>query len=536
MLFVTFLVSYREVSFFGARGKGLPIAVLDWRWGNEGRYTVYGLQRIDVQTDLPTFQVAAQTKAFPHKPAELRSFRTLIDVCSGLRGFSFGAQAANCSTHVFADCNALACRAVVANHGSAVQANVLDAADRQRIHEQCPDFPALLGAGFPCQPYSRQGNGKASLDPRSQVLGGVLALAWEVQAAGLILECVVEASDCVEVVEAIDLLASKMGFCKQEVVLALADQWPCRRRRWWIVLLPANKGEVKLSAWPKAEGFQGVRNIIPEWPVWPGPVEASLQLSALEVSKFSDPKYGRDQRLLDMGAPAPTSLHSYSNQFQGCPCGCRSQGFCEGRLLKDGLRGFVVQSAQGNFQRYAHPQELGLLNAIPPAFVHLEPRAALCLIDQVASPLQSLWVFLYIARWSAEVHGAPKPPCSDHVLRTFKDCLLQQRQDSWVLPSMFRPRLLRFVSQGAAASVQVGQPIRACELLEAEARLQGASATGQVMVGGRPVDGQALLHADSQDIQVLFRSARVCLQQAFDMTDASTQRIARRQCKIAWAS
>ena len=55
-----------------------------------------------------------------HSQAVSISFATLIEVCSGIGGFSLGAMAAKVETILFVDKNELACSTVEANQGRAL--------------------------------------------------------------------------------------------------------------------------------------------------------------------------------------------------------------------------------------------------------------------------------------------------------------------------------------------------------------------------------------------------------------------------------
>ena len=93
-----------------------------------------------------------------------------------------------------------------------------------------------MTAGFPCQPYSRQGDRLGSMDSRSDTL--ILRAAWLCQSAGLVLECVASVQQHPTVLETIHRFADLAGFVVQTVVLELGDQWASRRHRWFCTLLP----------------------------------------------------------------------------------------------------------------------------------------------------------------------------------------------------------------------------------------------------------------------------------------------------------
>ena len=473
---------------------GNKFSVVGWRWGSRNRFTVYGIRRVQDRCGLPCFEVTAGTCVREHCQPTSISFRSLIEVCSGIGGFSLGAQAAQVETIAFLDKSALACATVQANGGRAVRGDIQSPAVRRQVHLASPDFPVLLGAGFPCQPFSRQGSGQALADPRSEVLGSVLLLSWQMQCAGLILECVDEVQDCEEAKQAIRLFASKLGLEFQEVTLELADQWASHRKRWWAVLLPAAEEAFHLQNWTKASWGRTVGEIIPEWPIWSMEEEASLKWTVQEAAKFGDVRCGKDPRYLDMRRPAPVALHSYGSPLDPCPCGCRKMALPESSLLQKGLRGFAIYSARGLGKRHIHPQELGLLNGVPPSYKHPgSPRSALCMLGQIASPLQSLWIFAQVSRWRAINFNAEVLPSAEQALETFKRCILQQRDDGWVLPSMWQRRQLQYKVQGALVNAESSKPMTACDLLEVEARKRQANTAGLVSIDGRQVSANALI-------------------------------------------
>ena len=116
-----------------------------------------------------------------------------------------------------------------------------------------PSYPTLLGAAVPCQPYWRQGSGTALADAGPDVLGSVLLFAWQLQFAGLVLECIAEVADCSGAIQAIRRFANKMGLD------FVSDQWSSHTRRWWAILMPKRGGRISLA------GLGSVK--LPEWPI-----------------------------------------------------------------------------------------------------------------------------------------------------------------------------------------------------------------------------------------------------------------------------
>lgn len=161
-----------------------------------------------------------------------------------------------------------------------------------------------------------------------------------------------------------------------------------------------------LPVWPIAEQPWLVRDVIPEWPSWPPAVEQELQWTDAEKAAFADPQFGPTARTLDRAHQVPEAHHSWGNAFKPCPCGCRPEPFSTEALQKTGLRGLGVPSVLTGEMRHLHAEEIGLLMGLLPGHpLPQEPRAALCLVGQLTSPMQALWVIAHIQRWASAVFG-----------------------------------------------------------------------------------------------------------------------------------
>ena len=475
-----------------------------WKHSFSGSWTLYGFRRTDDVEGIPCLEPGAEARTKRHVQACSASYRTLVELCAGMGGISLGAQAACIHTCLFVDKSKLSVEVLQANKGATVlQGDILHKSTRQQVHLLSPAFPVLISAGFPCQPFSRQGNGQALADSRSDVLKGVLRTAWLTQCAGLILECVSEVMQHPAVSKSIEELACKLGMRAQCTVLDLKDQWISRRKRWWSVVLPRGHSNLQLLPWPISDHPKSVGEVIQSWPIWDEQEELELKLTPDEDARFKDPRYGADNRRLDMAQPAPTALHSYGCALAACPCGCRSAGLSETRLLRDGLRGFAIVSARLGCLRHIHPQELGFLNGVHASFVFPKsPRAALCLIGQVASPLQALWIFLHVAKWAAIEKGLSSPPDAAQVLEVFKGHLLRQKAFTWVLPAMLSPRAIKVEDAQGAFEIRVTKPVKASDIVEAQAKLHHFDVSFQVCIDGRPVDPEAYIPAHVQKVEI----------------------------------
>ena len=267
-----------------------------------------------------------------------------------------GAKHLGMSTSLMVDQNRLACETLLCNGEHVLQGDIQCPAVQRAIHDRVAQDPGLLTAGFPCQPFSVQGCGLGLRDCRGSVLAAVLHLAWRIQPAGVVLECVAAVSEHPDVGGLVRQLATFAGFQVQEVHLELSSQWPARHNRWWCVLLFGQGPALRLLPWPTDSTYGAVKTVIPEWPIWRTAEEDALKWTALESEKFLDPRYGTDSRQLNVNGPAPTALHSLGSPLAPCPCGCRGhfqkQPCCTGPLR--------LWSSKSGWQHAAHPPTGGM--------------------------------------------------------------------------------------------------------------------------------------------------------------------------------
>ena len=433
------------------------------------------------------------------------------EVCAGLGGISVGFAATGGRTSAFVDRTDLSCNALQLNSGLVINGDLSCRHVRIRLHEVEPHSAFILSAGIPCQGYSRQGNGLGFQDPRSQTLLHILQCAWHTQAAAIVLECVVEIQASAEAMQCLCDFASRAGYVLHQVRLELSDQWCTRRHRWWGVLLPQHLPQPHMQPWPAITPSLVVGDVIPEWPLWSPLDEAQLLWTEEEAQAYADPRLGTEPRILNVAGKAPTALHSYGNPLQGCPCRCRLQGFSLTRLYNRGLRGYAVPASHSAGTRYLHPQELGLLNTIPLTMRHVpEHPAALCLIGQLAAPLQSLWIGGQIRVWASEIYQMLcEPPLQ--MLEGFRSQLLQQRMDLWLLPSMLSGGEFALSDHSGLRTIQSSGPVQVGQLLQAEAAFLEPGFKLQLWYEERHLLSEAFIHFESSQayslVQVRKRQA-----------------------------
>eukprot|EP00435_Cladocopium_sp_Y103_P032947 s874_g8.t1 len=141
---------------------------------------------------------------------------------------------------------------------------------------------------------------------------------------------------------------------------------------------------------------------------------ASLTLTEVERRMFEQYGRGIGGQPVDKNKPCPTALHAWGNQCLPCACGCRGPFSCE-RLAKHGLFGAIVhvagQTPDKNL-RHLSAREVALLNA----FAKKEgwsdsPRFLLAGMGQMASPMQSAWIFTHIRNHLVDSQIAEGPKC-----------------------------------------------------------------------------------------------------------------------------
>eukprot|EP00435_Cladocopium_sp_Y103_P022918 s2398_g5.t1 len=462
---------------------GLPVVIL----GADlpiMRVSIYGGHVID-DSDVIFIQITPSTwwKPVPEPKSDLSPH--LVDLCAGTGAMSIGAKFLGGSPMIAVDWNDLAVHQLSSNHaGHVMQIDITTQDSARKIHQACTNDPGTVFLGFPCQPHSVQGLQQGCKDPRADVLKHGLRIAFMIQAQSMILECTPAAGTNPEVCTWINQIAAAMNWKVLTTELDLQEVWPCRRHRWWALLLPHKWTSVGLPTWAFSTPFSTIGDILADWGSWNPEEERQLQLTPHEVQCYGDIRYGHDKRLLTLDDVAATVLHSYANALQDCPCGCRHRGFHPLTLLKGGLRGFFVLSKQSGQPRFLHPRELGLLLGLPDTMHHLpEVRASLCLQGLLASPLQVIWVYGHLKLNHATVHQlGPQPDAAQWILAYCHELLQQLRMNDGMLAPPVRSLDLQTSSASISMQVFGGTTIRS--LLQAERITLNWNECGILLAGG----------------------------------------------------
>ena len=328
----------------------------------------------------------------------------VVSMCSGMGGIVMGAKRAGFETLAAVDHSPKAKELLEANFGFPVfLGQVGDLEVIEAVHAHIGGQSCLLESGFPCQPYSRLGDGRGFADDRAYTLIEILRAGWLLQVQGLVLECVGAAGQDPNVRHWLQLFVTKIGAQCVDQVLRLDRFWPTRRTRWWFLAFPSHWPSFDFADLPKGP-FNTVEELIPCWPVWPLVDELALKWTDEEEQCFRDARFGATDRTINMKGKFPTILHSCGCHFRPCPCQCRSKGFNEARLLQGGLHCPEIRSMHDpSFSRYPHPEELGLLHGVDIDYKYGNLKDSLCMLGQIASPWQSLWCFLHLGGLHADL-------------------------------------------------------------------------------------------------------------------------------------
>ncbi len=332
-----------------------------------------------------------------HRQTDLKDFKNMIEVCSGMGIATYGFRECGIETKVACDFRLKFTQAFQSLHPNAavVTGNISDPEVMKEICFVAKD-PGILFSGFSCQPFSRAGNQLGSDDIRSETLHSTLKIAFWLRIPVIILECVSEASTNRYVRKQLREFCLQCRFHMREVYLKLENLWPCRRERWWVVLTASALGGINLKPLPMHGYPTMVKQLLPSDLVLSEEQLAELELDPEELRRFLRVNPDLSKMLLNRNGVAPTFLHSLGSQVKACECGCRASGFSDAQLSRGlfGILCVVPGEVDGKSRfRHPHPDEVAILTAVPvPVEWPGSLRLMLAGLGQQASPPHALWI------------------------------------------------------------------------------------------------------------------------------------------------
>ena len=293
-----------------------------------------------------------------------------------------------------------------------------------------------LCAGVSCQPYSRLGNRQQELDERASTLPAVLNLGVLLQVDILVLECVPQIQSNHWAQELITRYANQRGHVVRQTELHLQKAWCSRRSRWWCVIAVPWLDPDAIPDLPLLQEWHMPISVMPHVKQWPHAEIIQLILTTYEERIFLDHGGSWDAYLVTAHKQLATALHSWGNQVYPCACTCRSAGFTDERLSAQGLHAVLVPygvkpDGITEVVRHPHPAEAALWCGLDPS-MDFGPnmRVALAGVGQLASPIQSVWIFTHIAKRVAGISGI-SPPVPSEALNQYLQELIQKARSIW---------------------------------------------------------------------------------------------------------
>ena len=463
-----------------------------------GIHTVYCF--LVTALDPLTLQQTRHSSIVSHVAPGSCSSPAVIELCAGMAGIGMGLSYLGCRVVAAMDRTAYACKHLRQNHGfPVVCGTVLSDLDLAMVHRASQGSCDVCTAGFPCQPYSTQGDLGGLHDERAMVIVGVCRGIYLFGARAGMLECVPGAGGHHGLQMYLSAFCRRLGWHMVSAQLDLASQWPTRRARWWAILTSAAH-TVDLQTWPVDRRFASVGHVISEWPCWDREEEDDLRFTDEETEKFGDVTYGSDARRLELTAVCSCFLHSYAHVQRACPCLCRNSGFSEARLQSGGIRGFGVLSRSFGFERFLHAQEVGFLMSFPAWLQFDFGRRDLPLLGQAAAPLQSIWVGHAMLKALGNSDTPAMSVSASECLDGYRLWLFRWRHTAWTWWETSAHRHVRMIlnDQHDSSFLKDGI-VKVQDLLRAESIFREWGQMDRLFDGGRSLSDQALVQQRGTD-------------------------------------
>ena len=353
------------------------------------------------------FTADSDSWILPIRTPTSQSLMQLMETCTGMGAMGFGAEYAGWTVVASNELQPKMSEVLrTYMKGSIVVGSIEHLHVVAALHA-ASEGSTCFAMGFSCQPFSRAGDRKGGQDIRSMTLPWGLWTAYMLGCPLVVLECVADAPKYPFVKLALQQFEEVTHHVKSEVVLELNNLLPARFERWWCVYSAAWIGRITLPELPALASRPTVSDMFEQLPIPSTQVLENMTLKDHEIRSLAQINASVDDSIINLHAPLPTALHSWSNQFHACPCECRNIGLSSSRLSNKGFFGVLASFKDVTGQlcyRHLTPQEVGLLNGLPLILgYHANSRLEMAGVGQMASPIQSGWIFSAIRRHLGEV-------------------------------------------------------------------------------------------------------------------------------------
>lgn len=405
--------------------------------------TMVGVDLLVTSLTPMQLEVDKDTKVFPVPVCSRSDLTKVIDLCSGMGGFTavidrigFHAKAGVDQNGIWRSLYQSLHEGATFHVGDLMDSEVLGGLLGQGL------FHGIVCSGIACQPHSVLGDRCGMSDPRSESLPKSLHLGWLLQAAVLVLECTPEILRDAQAQELLRQFCVATGYRLTQSVLKLGNTW-CTRRDRWIAILTAPVIQIcELPDMPQGDQIRVIQDLIPAFTPWHQFDQDQLVLNLYELSKYYQyAAGGMDAVWIRVTEQLPTLLHSAGNQMYTCACGCRA-ALSEARLKQRGLVGTLIRlgTCQTHMHqnmehaRYLHPLEMWvLMGGSPKVSMGHNLRLAMSGIGQAVSPLMGLWIFAHIRTCLDRTFE--RPPCQPmRVISKYMEQVIAECREQWPLP------------------------------------------------------------------------------------------------------
>ena len=222
-----------------------------------------------VQETKPGMKVdVAEAMVVRHLPITDQSWHQVTETCSGIGGMMGGFEA-NGVTHAAGNDIRQSFTSYQQGRGRVMLTGDIADIQIQMTLAGLVGSSSWLAAGFPCQPWSRLGDGKGTMDDRAKALPAIMEYAYWTRPSAIVLECVVEAGRDPAVQQLLTEWAKLAGYHYVCQELKLENLWPNRRERWWALLYPLALPKIILQQLPMHKSRAVLADLLPVMPEWP---------------------------------------------------------------------------------------------------------------------------------------------------------------------------------------------------------------------------------------------------------------------------